>query len=298
MMAMTFVHTLLAVFVMMTWGFNFVAAKVAVTALPPIFLMALRFATAGILLAPFVKRPRGRQWLRVAGAAVTLGTLHFCLMFTGLKGLDASTTAIAVQIQVPFAALLASIFFKERLGWRGFAGMAVGLAGIVLLAGEPHSAGNLGSLGLVLLASFVWALSNIQIKSFREPVDGLTLTAWLSLFATPLLLIVSSVLESGQLIALKAATPLVWASTLYMAVIVTIVGFGIWCFLLSRYPINQMMAYTLLVPVFGVMSGVMFMDDPLSWRLVGGGIATIAGVAVIILRRPSMVVGSSGRTQR
>jgi len=293
-MTMPLPHILLAVAVMAIWGFNFVASKVAVAILPPIFLIALRFMIAGLFLAPFVKRPRGRQWLRVAAASFTLGCLHFCLMFTGLKGLDASTVAIASQIQVPFAALLAAIFFKERLGSRRALGMAIAFAGIVMVAGEPRLDGDLGSLGLVIVASFIWALANVQIKSFREPVDGLTLTAWIAVFAVPQLLAVSWLLESGQIAAVQEASALIWAAVLYTAFMVAMLSYTISYFLLDRYPINEMMAYTLLVPVFGVMSGVIVLDDALSVSFIVGGLATIVGVGIIILRQTSVIAGGGG----
>ena len=288
-MPMTVPHALLALLVMAVWGFNFAVAKIAVGALPPILLMALRFACTGLLLAPFVRRPRRGQWREIAGAAFTLGGVHFSLMFTGLKGLDASTTAIAAQIAVPFTALLAAIFLKERLGWRRATGMAIAFSGIVLIAGEPRLGDDLFSLGLVLAASFVWAVATIQIKSFREPVDGRTLTAWISLLAVPQLLLASALLEGGQVAALEAAGGWTWAAVLYMAVAVTMIGYGIWYYLLSRYPINVMMAFTLLVPIFGVLSGIVVLGDPLTLPLALGAALTILGVAVIVLRRPRLI---------
>lgn len=288
-MPMTFTHALLALSVMAVWGFNFVAGKVAVGALPPILVMALRFACAGLLLAPFVRWPRRGQWRQIAGAAFTLGGVHFSLMFTGLKGLDASTTAIASQTSVPFAALLAAIFLNEKLGWQRAIGMAIAFSGIVLIAGEPRLGHNLFPFGLVLAGSFVWAVATIQIKGFRQPVDGRTLTAWISLLAVPQLLLASALLEDGQVAALRAAGGWAWAAVLYMAVAVTIIGYGIWYYLLSRYPINLMMAFTLLVPLFGVLSGVVVLGDPLTWPLAIGGALTIVGIAVIILRRPRLV---------
>src|SRR3546814_9483163 len=75
--------------------------------------MALRFALVAILLLPFAKRPEG-QWGAVFAIAVTLGLLHFSFMFHGLKTVDAGTASIAIQLQVPFASLLAAIVFKDR----------------------------------------------------------------------------------------------------------------------------------------------------------------------------------------
>jgi O-acetylserine/cysteine efflux transporter len=291
---MTFPHILLAIAIMMVWGFNFVAAKVALFALPPFLLLALRFGLAGILLAPFVPRPHGRQWGYVAGVSFTLGVCHFSLMFTGLEGLDASTAVLASQIQVPLTALMAALFFKERLGWARALGMAVAIAGVAVVAGEPHAAGQLRPLLLVLGASFMWALVNVQIKAFRTPIDGLTLTAWISLLGAPQQAVVSALFEHGQIAAFQHAPLLAWAATLYMALFVTIFGYGLWYYLLHRHPINQVMAFTLLLPIFGVLSGVLVLGDPVTWRLVVGGVVTLLGVAGIVLQRPPMVASAGG----
>jgi O-acetylserine/cysteine efflux transporter len=217
----------------------------------------------------------------------TLGCVHFSLMFTGLRDLDAAAAAIAIQIQVPFAALIAAIFLNDKLGWRRTLGMALAFAGIVVMAGEPRVAGSLWPLLLVVAASFMWAVANVQIKQLGA-VDGFALNAYLGLFAAPQLFITSALLEEGQIRALLSADWIGWSSVLYMAVMVTIISYALWYRVLRRYTVNQAMPFTLLVPVIGVLSAALLLDEPLSWRVILGGVATIAGVAVIVLRRPRL----------
>ncbi len=277
---------LLAVFIMAIWGFNFAVAKSGVEEMPPLFLTALRFALVAFLMVWFVRPPRG--YLRaVMALSVTMGSLHFGLMFTGLTRVDASVAAIAIQLQVPFAAILAAALFKDRLGWRRAAGMAVAFAGILLIVGEPRVRTELVYLLCVIGASFVWATANVQIKALDE-IDGMTLNAWISLFAAPQLLVLSLLFEDGQLEAAAAATWVGWGSIVYMAVVTTMFAYGLWYGLIGRYPTNQTMPFTLLVPVFGVLSGVLVRGEPFGWLTAAGGILTLAGVGVIVLRRPKL----------
>ena len=274
----------LGIAVMLIWGVNFVAAKLGVGQLPPIMLMAIRFATVAALLLPVAQLPRGR-YRRILTLSCTLGCAHFACMFTGLRGLDAGTTAILTQTQVPFAAGIAAIVYRERLGWVRAAGMIVAFAGVAMMAGEPRFTANLGSAALVVVAAFLWAASNIQIKQLG-PIDGTSLNAYLALFSAPQLAIVSLALESGHGAALAAADWRVVAfSILYMAVLTQIISYVMWYRLLRLYPVNHVMPLTLLVPVFGVLSGVVFLGEALSWRAVLGGAATLIGVAVIVLYR-------------
>lgn len=264
------------------WGFSFVAAKSGMTEFPPIFLVGLRFAVVAALLVGFVRPPWGRM-RQIFLVSLTLGTLHFSLMFTGLEQVDAGTAAISIQLQAPFATLLAALVFGERVGaWR-WAGMAIAFAGVVVIAGEPRITGNLWALGMVISAALIWAIANLQVKAMGA-INGFVLNAWMSLFAAPQLLLVSSLVEDGQLDALVGAGIAGWGAVAYMVLAVTIVGYGLWYRLVGRYDMSQVMPFTLLVPVFGVMAGVLMLDEPLTWQLLLGGSLTLSGVSMIVLR--------------
>jgi O-acetylserine/cysteine efflux transporter len=276
----------LVLIVMVIWGLNFVIAKWGLAQFPPIFMIALRFAMVAVLLLPLVRVPK-KKLGGIALLSFTLGCLHFSLMFSGLNGTDAAAAAIAIQIQVPFAALIAAVVLKDRIGWRRAGGMALAFVGIVIMAGEPRFSDDLLPLGLVIAGSFMWAVANVQIKQLGA-VDGFALNAYLGLFAAPQLFLASAFLESGQIEALRTADWVGWSAVAYMAILVTIISYVMWYRVLRRYTVNQAMPFTLLVPVLGVLSAALLLDEPLTWRVILGGVATVAGVAVIVLRRPRL----------
>jgi len=278
--------------VAVVWGINFAVVKAGLAELPPIFFVALRFTAVAAVLVPFVRLPR-HKLPQLAALSVTLGALHFGPMFVGLRGLDVATAAIAIQLQVPFAAILAALFLDDKLGWRSLTGMAIAFAGVILIAGEPRMDGNLLYLALVVGAALIWAVANIQIKALGDEVDVFALSAWVALLATPQLFVVSYILEDGQWAALAAAGWRAWGSIAYQVVMVTILGYGIWYWTMRRHPVNQVMPFTLLVPVFGVLSGIVFFDEQLTWPMIAGGAATILGVAIVVIRRPRVVAPST-----
>ena len=275
-----------ALLVMLLWGLNFVVAKIGLTQLPAIWLVALRFALVAAILLPFVACPRS-QLLAIYKLSLSLGVVHFALMFSALKYVDAAVAAICIQIQVPFSALLAAIFLGDRLGWRRGIGMAVALAGVAVLMGEPQQGSEPWAIGLVLAAALVWSVATLQIKNLGH-VDGLALNAWLALFSAPQLALVSLVLEDGQFAAMADADWRGYGAVLYQSLIVVIVCYGIWYALLRRYPVNLVMPWTLLVPVFGVAAGILLLDEAATWSRLIGGAVTILGVAMILLRRPRL----------
>jgi O-acetylserine/cysteine efflux transporter len=274
------------------WGVNFAVVKTGLNLMPAIAFVALRFAVVGLLLLPWLKWPR-RRMAELVGLSVLLGVVHFSLMFTGMRGLDVSTASIAIQLQVPFAAILAAIFFNEKLRWRRLTGMAIAFAGVVLIAGEPRLAGNLLPLFLVIAAACTWAGANIQIKHIGDDVDVLSLNGWVALLAAPQLALLSWAVEDGQLAAIAAADWRLWASIAFQALLVTIFGYAVWYQMMRRFSVNQVMPFTLLVPLFGVLSGVVFFDDRLTWLMILGGACTILGVAIITIRRPRVIAPST-----
>jgi O-acetylserine/cysteine efflux transporter len=285
------VHVLMALTVMAIWGFNFVVSKFLLRDFTPLTVMAIRFALVALVLLPFVKPPTGR-YRAVFLYSMVMGGLHFPLIFTGMQGAEASTASLAIQLQVPFASLLAAIFLGDRLGWRRALGMAVAFAGIAVFAGEPGPNNSLYHLGLVVLAALAFAFSNIQLK-WMGNIDPFTLNAYMALFAVPQLLTLSLLLEDHQLQQIQNASLLGWLCVLYMVSMATIAAYALWTPLVKRFEVNQTMPFLLLVPLFGVSGGVLLLDEPLSWNLVVGGLLTVSGVAVIIIRRPRIVVARS-----
>lgn len=279
---------LLALLVMALWGFNFVAAKVAVQVFPPLFLMMMRFILVALLLSPFLRTaPRGRLW-KIAGLSILLGTIHFPLMFNGIRGIDAATASIASQLQVPFASILAAVFLKDYLGWRRTVGMVVSFAGIIVIAGAPQMQGSLLSLGMVIAAGFAFAVSTFQIKRIGA-IDGFVLNAWMALFAVPPLLALSLVTETGQWDGVQRAGWLEWLCLVYIAVGSSVIAHGMWYRIARDYPVNQTAPFLLTIPLFGVLSGVLALGEPVTLNLAIGGLMTLAGVGIIMIRRPRTV---------
>ena len=217
---------------------------------------------------------------------ITLGVVHFSMFFLGVSGLDVSTASIAIQLQVPFASIIAAFVYRDRLGWSRLLGMAFAFAGVALVAGSPRSDPAIGSLLLVIGAACVWSIASMIMKEIGDELDVLSLNGWVALIAAPQLLIISAIFERGQLAAIVASDWRAWLSLLFQACLVTLFGYSVWYRMMRRFSLNQVMPFTLLVPVFGVLSGVLFLGDRLTRLMLLGAALTIAGIGIIVLRRP------------
>lgn len=276
----------LAIAVAALWGFNFVAAKYAMAQFPPFFLTSLRFACVALLLAPFVPRPPAPQMRRIAALALVLGVMHFAVLFAALNaGLNIAGTAITVQLGVPFSCLLGVWFMHDALGkWR-ILGMTVAFSGMLLVAGAPNVTQHPLGFMLALAGAFFWGMSNIMIKRL-EGIGTMQMLAWMALFAVVPLWLISAVFEGNAWPRLLTTTPEAAASLAYTVLGSTFGGYGLWNYLLKKYPLSQVTPYSLMTPVFSIAAGQWFFSEGLSWQVIVGGAITIAGVAVIVIRRP------------
>src|SRR6266446_10724043 len=185
------------------WAITYVIAKPATAHFPPIFLVAMVYAlTAAMLVRPW------RRWrtpfLRLLACATFGGAVQSALIYCGIARVPASMTILVVQSQVPFAVLAAWALGQERLNLRRLAGIAVAVAGIALVVGLPDAVGETWGLILIILGTASWGAAQALIRAGSRDSGGELMGA-IALVAAPQLLVLSLVLESGQVAALTRA---------------------------------------------------------------------------------------------
>ncbi len=275
---------LLALSVPIIWGMGFVVAKGAMDHFPPILLMALRFTLTAVCLIAFFPAPKGILkdlfWVALVSAAV-----QYSLTFTGLQGIDASTGALVVQLEVPFGVLLGYLVFGDRINVWQIVGMLIAFSGTILIAGEPTLSDSLVSLALVVAGAFTWAVGQVMLKRLGD-IGGFTVITWVAVLATPQLYIASWIFESDQIDAIRSASLNAWLAVAYLGLVMTALGYAIWYGLLGRYPVSRVMPFLLLLPVAAVAGGVIFLEENLTEMVILGGSLSMIGVAIITLRSP------------
>src|SRR5947209_5888081 len=281
--AMSAIQIVCAVAVPLLWGYQFVAIKVGVTELPPLFCLALRFLAMALLLIPFVKRPTRQQFGPIAAISVFLGGLNFGLFYVGLGLGSGSMSAVAYQLATPFTVLLAWPLLAERPSLTTAAGVVVAFVGVVVLAAGPGLSAHALPLLLVVGAAFAFAVSNVLTKRYG-PFDPLMLMGWSSLLTVPQVILMSLLLEYGQGASLVTADERGWLALAYTIFIGGIAGFGLWFWLIARCSMGRVAPFGLLLPVFALTSSVLFLGDSVTPTLIAGGLLAISGVAITQVR--------------
>jgi len=278
---LTTVEILMGITVPLIWGMGFVIAKGAIEHFPPILLTTLRFALTAAVLVFFVRIPRGNlQQLFII--AIVAAAIQYSLTFTGLKGLEAGIAALVVQLEVPFLVLLGVILLREKPALRKWFGIVIAFCGVAIMSQQDEFSGSVSSMFLVVGGAFAWALGQVMIRRLKD-IDGLQVTTWIAVFAAPQLLLMSLVFEEGQIKAIKEAAPIVWWAVVYLGLVMTALGYFLWNTLIRRHDVGKVAPFLLLLPVFSVIGGVIFLNEQPTITKLAGGAVILFGVAVILI---------------
>jgi O-acetylserine/cysteine efflux transporter len=277
-------HLALVIVVNLVWGLNMIAAKIGVDHVPPVVLTGLRFAVLVVVLAPFLRWQKGRMPLLII-VCLTMGALHFALIWGGLAAADnVAGMAVAIQLAVPFATILSIMLLGETVAWRRWLGMSLAFVGVGVIAFDPAVIGQPLGLALVTAGAFVGALGVIGMKRLHG-VGVMAMQAWLALVSAPVLLLVSLLIEENQLEAIREAPAIVWVALLFSSLGASLFGHGSMYYLIQRYDVSLLAPFNLLATVFAVVAAVVFLGEPLTWRLALGGSITLLGVFIIAKRQ-------------
>ncbi|MGM4922769.1 DMT family transporter [Tardiphaga sp. 804_B3_N1_9] len=280
---MSLIQIVCAVMVPLLWGYQFVVIKVGIVEFPPLFFLGLRFLAMALLLVPFVKKPARQELSPVAAISVFLGGLNFGLFYVGLALGSGSVSAVAYQLATPFTILLAWPLLAERPSLITSSGVLLAFLGVVVLAVGPGLSANAIPILLVVGAALAFAVANVLTKR-HGPFDPLMLTGWSSLFTVPQVMLMSFVLEDGQLTSLVTADERGWLALAYTVFIGGIVGFSLWFWLIARCTMGRVAPFGLLLPVFALISSVLFLDEHITPTLIVGALLAISGVAITQVR--------------
>ena len=278
---MSLKQILLALIVPITWGLGFTLAKIGLEQFSPLLIMSMRFGIAGLILVWFTQPPWGRM-REIFMVALIGSTIQYGLTFNGLRGVDASTAAILVQLEGPILALFGAFLFKERLGIARIIGMILALAGVLIIVGEPRLGDSLNSVLLLIAGSSVWAVAQLMISRLKG-LSAITILAWVAVMATPQMLIGSLIFEEGQWQAMMTADWVDWSIVLYLALIMTVIGYSVWYHLLSSVDVSKISPFLMLLPVTSIIAGVTLLDEELTASMIIGGLMIMTGVGASLI---------------
>jgi drug/metabolite transporter (DMT)-like permease len=284
------------------FGGTWVAGKVAVDEIPPATIAAARFLLAALALyvwgrarhAPLRRLERADIPLAL-GLGLTAVAGYNLLFLYGVELAPASDGAIIVPGLAPIlTAVLAWLILGERIGPRAVAGFALALGGLVLVVDPAGGvdADRLAGAGLFFAGAACWGVYSILGKAALTRFDPVAATLY-GTVAGALMLLPFSFTGNGWS-RLAEASLEAWASVLYLAIVGTVLAFVLFYEGVQRIGPSRAAAFALLVPIVGVLSSVLLLDEDLAALTVAGGVLVLAGLWLVQSRRTSVVAAAAG----
>ena len=284
--------TALAALVAALWGFNFVVIDWGMGTVPPLLFAAIRFTVVAVPACFLVPRPPvPLRTVAAVGAFMSLGQFGFLYLSLHL-GMPPGLAALVLQAQVPLTIVIAAVVLREPPSPAQAGGVALGAAGLVVVALGLGGSVTLAALGLCLLAGLSWGIGNVVSRAAKAP-GGLALTVW-SATVAPVPLLALSLLVDGPSAVGHGLAHLGWhgvLSTVYTAGLCSLVGYAIFNRLLARYPSGQVVPWVLLAPVVAMASSWALLGEAPGTAELAGAVLLVAGVLIaqgsLLPRRPA-----------
>lgn len=282
-------HLLLAATVAVLWGLNFLAINASLEQFPPLFLVALRFTLIAVPTMLLVPRPRV-AWRWIIGYGLGFGTLQFAFLYAGMAaGFPAGLSSLVLQASAPFTVLLGALLLKEKLGGRRVLGVSIAVAGLAVVGIAYGARAPLLPFILVLLGGLGWAFGNLASRQARTS-EPLKLVLWMSVVPPLPMLALSLLIEGPEAIGASLATSLTadavpaWLGLAYTVLLGTLLGSGVWVWLMARHPASTVAPFSMLVPVVGIAAGALVLGERPGWGDLIGGVFVVGGVLLASTR--------------
>ncbi|MBU4529286.1 MAG: DMT family transporter [Hoeflea sp.] len=274
--------------VMVLWAACFPLITIGLDLAPHIAFAAMRAALAGICLIALGilcgrTIPAGcRSWGLIVVVGLGATSMGFLGMFHAAEFVSPGLATVIANVQPIIAAVLAHLLLGERLKATGKIGLAVGLAGIAVIAlpslAADHNQGYSLGIAYVVIAATGVSVGNVAIKRLTGQVDPIMAMGFQLLIGAVPLALLSMVTEDVSLLTWSTEFVLVLVA---LSVFGSSLAFWLWFEALERVSLNRANAFTFLVPIFGLMIGAAFFGERLKVAQVAGVVLVLAGIVLV-----------------
>jgi len=273
------------------WGLSFVSSKTILNSgVPPMTMVCIRFVIATVILNLLLRkfdpgaRLRRKDILPLVASGLFGVTVYFFFESRGIKLTSASHASMIIAV-IPVVTVIAeAVFFRTRISWLTGAGVLLSVVGVVFVVYQPGAGvGRFSIVGDLFMfgACMAWVVYIILSRNLYKRLSEIAITAYQTIFGTAFL-IPLALLEARQWVPITLSAGL---NLVYLAVFCSALSNFLYVYALSRLGPIAVSPYVNLIPVVGVLGGVVLLGESMAWTQVLGGVVILAGVLLVSRRQ-------------
>ncbi|MCG8632957.1 MAG: DMT family transporter [Desulfobacterales bacterium] len=271
-----------------SWGFNQVAIKVTNESVPPVLQAGIRSIGAAFLVMawmryrgyPLFEKDKTLLWGILVGI---LFSVEFILIYCGLDFTTASRAVIFLYTTPFFVAVGAALFIPgEKLGAGQVLGLCLAFIGIITAFNESVSmpSGKMLTGDIMMFAAAaLWGATTVIIKASPLAAIKPGKTLFYQLAVSGAFMPAASIMLNEP--GLANMTSLGWSSLAFQIIWIAFITYFTWFWLISNYSVSRLSSFTFLTPMFGVLSGIVFLNEPLTLNLIVALFMVGSGIYVV-----------------
>ncbi|UEM17159.1 DMT family transporter [Bradyrhizobium barranii subsp. barranii] len=279
------------------WGGSFFFNGAALRELPPLTLVFLRVALGAAILLPLLRMqgiglPKGvTGWKPFVAIGLLNNVIPFSLIVLGQTFIPSGLASILNATTPLFTVMVMAAAGEEALQMRRVAGVALGLAGVIILRGwgiETRPGQGLGIL-LCLGGAFSYGFAALAARRLLKDAPPLGTATFQLMASTVMMAVVAGAMEQPWHLSMPGLTT--WLAVLGLAALSTALAYIVFFQIIRRSGATNVMLVTLLIPVTAILLGWLVLGEPISAReiagaiVIGSALLVIDGRALRLLRR-------------
>ena len=276
------------------WGTSFLAIRIAVEEVPPLFAAGTRFFVAGVLLYGFVRfrghpSPTRTQWRSLSIMGLLMFVAEYGPLFWAEKYVPSGIASV-LEATLPLITMVLEtlVFRRHRFHWRLLAAILLGFCGIGALM-LPNAGQHFGIVPClaILAGATAWSLGSVLNRSLDLPQSGALTSGAAMVLGGGMLLILSAAF--GELHPLPHVSLRAGLALGYLIVCGSLLGFTAFVWLLARMPATRVSSHAYVNPVVAVALGYFFAGESVTIRTLLGTALVLASVVLILRKEKASV---------
>jgi drug/metabolite transporter (DMT)-like permease len=281
------------------WGINWPMLKIGLSEIPPWTFRAMMMGLGGPCLLAIVRamgtdiRVPREAWWPLTYASMTMLTAWMIVSSYAIPMVTSGDAAILAYSMPAWSALFGAIILKERFTPRRAAGLAVGLAGVVVLLTRSFAAigSSLDGALLMTFAAAMWGFGIVLHKSVRWTMPTAAVAGWQVTLAGAAMFAGSLVFDTPQF---DRVSTLGWVSVAFNIFAIAVLGYIMWFRIMELYPATVASVGVLLTPIVGVALGAWWLGESVGWRELLSLALVVGAIALVVFEpappKPSTVL--------